>query len=47
MPYVSQVNTVRRQLGIRVAGFDPPKPVVSFAHLGFDPALAATIKRAG
>lgn len=38
---------MRRQMGMRVAGFDPPKPVQSFGQLGFEAALLATIKRAG
>lgn len=42
-----QVNTIRRQLGVRVAGFDPPRPVQTFAQLGLDAALLAAIKRAG
>ncbi|KAK9804524.1 hypothetical protein WJX73_004516 [Symbiochloris irregularis] len=43
----AEVNTLRRQLGVRIAGFDPPRPVHTFAQLGLDGALLAAIKRAG
>ena len=42
-----QVNSYRRQLDMRVAGFDPPKPVKTFAQCGFDAELMAAIKKAG
>lgn len=42
-----QVTATRAQLGIRVSGFDAPKPVQSFEHCGFDAALMAVIKKAG
>lgn len=43
----AQVNTVRRQLALRVSGFDVPRPVQSFGLFGFDTQLLAVIKRAG
>ena len=42
-----QVNITRRQLGMRVFGFDTPKPVQSFAQCGFDALTMAAIKKAG
>lgn len=42
-----QVADYRRQLGVRVSGFDAPRPVRSFAQCGFDAPLAAAITRAG
>lgn len=42
-----QVNTTRRQLGMRVFGFDTPKPVQTFGQCGFDAQLMAAIKKAG
>lgn len=45
--YAEQVNTSRRQLGMRVFGFDTPKPVQTFAQCGFDAQLMAAIKKAG
>ncbi len=42
----AQVNAQRAQQGIRVSGFDPPKPVASFEQCGFDAALMAVIKKA-
>ena len=42
-----QVNTTRRQLGIRVSGFDAPRPIQSFAQCGFDAALMSVIAKAG
>ena len=32
---------------MRVSGFDPPKPVQSFMHLGFDGNMLVAIKKAG
>ncbi len=43
----SQVASVRAQLGIRVSGFDAPKPVQSFEQCGFDSALMTVIKKSG
>lgn len=37
--YSSQVTDYRRQLGVRVSGFDAPRPVRSFAQCGFDAPL--------
>lgn len=34
-----QVADYRRQLGVRVSGFDGPRPVRSFAQCGFDAPL--------
>ena len=42
-----QVQTLRRQLGVRVSGFDPPRPVQTFAQCGFDATVMAAIARAG
>ncbi len=42
-----QVNAYRRQLDVRVAGFEPPKPVQTFGQCGFDHVLLGAIKRAG
>ncbi|VDM75670.1 unnamed protein product [Strongylus vulgaris] len=36
---------LREQLGIRVGGFHPPKPVCSFAHFGFDKQLMEAIRK--
>ena len=44
---MEQVNSSRRQLGMRVFGFDTPKPVQTFAQCGFDAPLMAAIKKAG
>lgn len=44
---LTQVNTARRQLGMRVFGFDAPKPVQTFAQCGFDATVMAAIKKAG
>ena len=46
-PSRSQVADYRRQLGMRVSGFDAPKPVKLFVHCGFDAPLAAAIAKAG
>lgn len=37
----------RRLLGMRVSGFDAPRPIKSFAQCGFDTPLAGAIARAG
>ena len=42
-----QVNEARRQLGLRVSGFDVPRPVQSFEQCKFDSVLALAIERAG
>lgn len=43
----AEVHAARRKLAIRVSGFDPPKPVQSFAQCGFDAPLLAAISKAG
>lgn len=35
----SQVEELRQRLKIRVSGPVPPRPIVSFAHFGFDESL--------
>lgn len=40
-----QVNELKRTLGLKVTGAQPPHPVVSFAHFGFDEALMKTIRK--
>ncbi|CAD7703901.1 unnamed protein product, partial [Ostreobium quekettii] len=42
-----QVNFMRNTLGVRVSGFDPPKPVSRFEQCGFDTRLLAVIKKQG
>ena len=44
---VVQVNIARRQLGMRVFGFDAPKPIQTFAQCEFDAVTMAAIKKAG
>lgn len=44
--FTVQVNTMRRQLGIRVSGFDVPGPIESFEQCGLDPLLMASIRAA-
>jgi len=44
---LTQVNTTRRQMGMRVFGFDARKPVQTFAQCGFDAPMMAAIKKAG
>jgi hypothetical protein len=39
-----QVNAMRRQLAIRVSGFDAPGPVESFEQCGLDVSMLAVIK---
>ncbi|XP_071512810.1 ATP-dependent RNA helicase DDX42 [Panulirus ornatus] len=41
----SQVQDLRVKLGIKVTGFDAPKPVTSFGHFGFDEALMKAIRK--
>lgn len=38
---------MRRQLGMRVFGFDTPKPISTFLQCGFDALLMGVIKKAG
>ncbi|XP_065203685.1 ATP-dependent RNA helicase DDX42 [Planococcus citri] len=40
-----QVKTLRETLGIKVTGPDPPNPVTSFAHFGFDEPLMKIIRK--
>ncbi|KAL0268646.1 UNVERIFIED_CONTAM: hypothetical protein PYX00_010499 [Menopon gallinae] len=40
-----KVNDLRKTLGIKVTGPQPPHPVVSFAHFGFDEALMKVIRK--
>ncbi len=42
-----QVHTRRRQLGIKVTGFNAPKPVSTFAECGLDSVLLTALIRAG
>ena len=41
-----QVNALRRQLGIRVSGFDAPAPVTMFEECGLGVPMLAAIKAA-
>ncbi|XP_064613626.1 ATP-dependent RNA helicase DDX42-like [Liolophura sinensis] len=41
----SQVDELRRTLGLRVSGIEPAKPVSSFAHFGFDDALLTAVRK--
>lgn len=40
-----EVVELRNKLGLKVSGFNPPKPVSSFAHFGFDSHTMATIRK--
>lgn len=40
-----QVKSLRETLGIKVTGPDPPRPVSSFAHFGFDDSLMKVIRK--
>ena len=40
-----QVKNLRETLGIKVTGPDPPHPVSSFAHFGFDDLLIKVIRK--
>ncbi|KHN87845.1 ATP-dependent RNA helicase DDX42 [Toxocara canis] len=40
-----KVFEVRNRLNLKVAGFNPPKPVLSFAHFGFDESLMNVIRK--
>ncbi|KAK3878455.1 hypothetical protein Pcinc_016913 [Petrolisthes cinctipes] len=42
---IIQVHELRTKLGIKVTGFDAPKPVTSFGHFGFDEALMKAIRK--
>ncbi|XP_055912203.1 ATP-dependent RNA helicase DDX42 [Eupeodes corollae] len=42
----SQVADLRRTLGVKVTGPEPPKPVTSFGHFGFDEPLIKAIRKA-
>ncbi|XP_071803220.1 ATP-dependent RNA helicase DDX42-like [Asterias amurensis] len=39
------VLDLRKKIGIRVSGFDPPKPITSFGHFGFDEQLMHYIRK--
>lgn len=41
----SEVEELKRKLGIKVTGADPKKPVTSFAHFGFDESLLKVIRK--
>ncbi|KAL3831435.1 hypothetical protein ACJMK2_023186 [Sinanodonta woodiana] len=43
---LQQVEELRKKLDIRVSGLNPPKPITSFAHLGFDENLIGAIRKA-
>ncbi|BDA43593.1 probable ATP-dependent RNA helicase DDX42 [Coccomyxa sp. Obi] len=43
----AEVTALRASLGIRVSGFDAPKPVQTFEQCGLDGALMGVIKKAG
>ncbi|KAL4702621.1 hypothetical protein ACJJTC_013042 [Scirpophaga incertulas] len=40
-----QVEDLKKNLGVKITGPDPPKPVSSFGHLGFDEQLMRAIRR--
>ncbi|CAH0585445.1 unnamed protein product [Chrysodeixis includens] len=40
-----QVEDLKKNLGVKISGPDPPRPVSSFAHLGFDEQLMRAIRR--
>jgi ATP-dependent RNA helicase DDX42 len=40
-----QSEELRRKLGIKVSGLQPPKPVCSFAHFNFDEPLMKVIRK--
>ncbi len=42
-----QVKELRKQLEVRVAGFDVPRPLQEFSQCGFDAQLMGAIKKAG
>lgn len=41
----SQVEDLRKKLGVKVTGPSPPKPVTSFGHFGFDEQLIKAIRK--
>lgn len=41
----AQTEELRRKLGIKVSGLNPPKPVCSFAHFNFDEPLMKAIRK--
>ncbi|KAM7358311.1 ATP-dependent RNA helicase DDX42 [Cochliomyia hominivorax] len=41
-----KVRDLRKTLGVKVTGPEPPKPVTSFAHFGFDESLMKAIRKA-
>ncbi len=43
----SQVRELRAQLEVRVAGYEPPKPVTTFRQCGFEGRILAAITKAG
>lgn len=43
----AEVFMYRQALGVRISGFDPPKPVQSFEQCQFDKPLLAAIAKAG
>lgn len=40
-----EVAELREKLGVKVSGVDPPKPVTSFGHFGFDERLMKAIRK--
>ncbi|KAJ2937992.1 hypothetical protein O0L34_g14446 [Tuta absoluta] len=42
---IPQVEDLKKKLGVKITGPDPPKPVSSFAHMGFDEQLMKAIRR--
>lgn len=40
-----QVEDLKKSLGVKISGAEPPKPVTSFAHFGFDEQLLKTIRK--
>ncbi|XP_045498371.1 ATP-dependent RNA helicase DDX42 [Colias croceus] len=40
-----QVEELKNNLGVQISGPEPPRPVSSFAHLGFDEQLMKAIRR--
>lgn len=43
----AEVAAYRKQLSIRVGGFDAPRPIQSFQQCGFDASLLNALKKAG
>ncbi|KAI9587351.1 ATP-dependent RNA helicase DDX42 [Glossina fuscipes] len=41
-----KVRDLRKTLGVKVTGPEPPKPVTSFGHFGFDESLMKAIRKA-